>query len=137
MAGRPPKPTALKILQGNPGRRPLNQQEPKPGIGAKMPAYLLKLPRALANWREEAPMLEELGVLTRADGKAFGRLCILWAEYEDGVEEGRPSDTRLLAEIRQLEGRFGMTPADRVRIKAEPQKPESKLKRFTDGRRQA
>jgi P27 family predicted phage terminase small subunit len=30
MRGRRPKPTALKELEGNPGKRPLNQHEPKP-----------------------------------------------------------------------------------------------------------
>lgn len=29
MAGRKPKPTALKLLAGNPGKRPLNDKEPK------------------------------------------------------------------------------------------------------------
>ena len=28
--GRKPKPTALKMLEGNPGGRPLNTKEPKP-----------------------------------------------------------------------------------------------------------
>ena len=30
MRGRKPKPTALKIIEGNPGKRPLNHNEPKP-----------------------------------------------------------------------------------------------------------
>ena len=30
MAGRKPKPTMLKIIEGNPGKRPLNDREPKP-----------------------------------------------------------------------------------------------------------
>ena len=28
--GRKPKPTAIKELEGNPGKRPLNANEPKP-----------------------------------------------------------------------------------------------------------
>ena len=28
--GRKPKPTALKVLEGNPGKRPLNLYEPSP-----------------------------------------------------------------------------------------------------------
>lgn len=28
--GRKPKPTALKVLEGNPGHRPLNKKEPLP-----------------------------------------------------------------------------------------------------------
>ncbi len=30
MRGRKPKPTALKLVSGNPGHRPLNTREPKP-----------------------------------------------------------------------------------------------------------
>lgn len=32
MAGRKPKPTAVKKLEGNPGKRKLNTKEPMPGI---------------------------------------------------------------------------------------------------------
>ena len=28
--GRKPKPTAIKVLEGNPGKRPLNKFEPAP-----------------------------------------------------------------------------------------------------------
>ena len=33
MAGRKPKPTAVKKLEGNPGKRKLNTKEPNPGKG--------------------------------------------------------------------------------------------------------
>lgn len=33
MAGRKPKPTALKKLEGNPGKRKLNTKEPIPAKG--------------------------------------------------------------------------------------------------------
>lgn len=32
MAGRKPKPTAIKELEGNPGKRKLNEFEPKPDM---------------------------------------------------------------------------------------------------------
>ncbi len=39
--GRKPKPTALKVLEGNPGKRPLNLNEPKPEKKApKCPSWL-------------------------------------------------------------------------------------------------
>lgn len=38
MAGRKPKPTAVKKLEGNPGKRKLNTKEPNPGKG--MPTAL-------------------------------------------------------------------------------------------------
>ena len=30
MRGKKPKPTHLKLITGNPGKRPLNEAEPKP-----------------------------------------------------------------------------------------------------------
>ena len=33
--GRKPKPTALKILEGNPGKRPINENEPIPPKGTE------------------------------------------------------------------------------------------------------
>lgn len=41
LQGRKPKPTALKILEGNPGKRKLNAKEPTPLKKApKCPAWL-------------------------------------------------------------------------------------------------
>ena len=40
--GRKPKPTALKVLEGNPGKRPLNENEPIPPKGSiKCPSLSL------------------------------------------------------------------------------------------------
>ena len=39
--GRKPKPTALKALEGNPGKRPLNEHEPVPPKATlRCPAWL-------------------------------------------------------------------------------------------------
>ena len=39
--GRKPKPTALKLLEGNPGKRPINEHEPVPPKGTvKCPTWL-------------------------------------------------------------------------------------------------
>ena len=36
MAGRKPKPTAIKKLEGNPGKRKLNTKEPIPAKGMQI-----------------------------------------------------------------------------------------------------
>ena len=42
ITGPKPKPTAIKILEGNPGKRPLNLNEPKPlQIAPECPDWLL------------------------------------------------------------------------------------------------
>ena len=78
--GRPPKPTALKALQGNPGKRPLNGNEPRPPAGTVKPPSWLK-GKARTAWRWLAAVLEEMGVLTTADPHALGLLCDAYAEY--------------------------------------------------------
>ena len=73
MAGKP-KPTKLKILEGNRGRRKLPDKEPQPKIGApEMPDYLDK--EAVKIWKQLAPYLVTNGLLTVVDGIQFSLLC--------------------------------------------------------------
>ena len=87
MAGRKPKPTALKKLEGDrgKGRRPLNEREPiPPKGGVKCPAWLL--PEAKKEWKRLAPALEAMGVLTRADTAAFASYCQAYARWKEAEE---------------------------------------------------
>ena len=138
--GRPPKPTALKLLQGNPGRRKLNDQEPKPPLGCDPPPFIKNDPDLRAEWKRQAPRLERLGLLTEIDGDALATLCALEVRFRLMLEAGDASTTALAViakEKRALWSRFGMTPADRVRVKVDKPKPAGKLERFTGGRYQA
>jgi P27 family predicted phage terminase small subunit len=75
-SGRRPKPTALKVLQGNPGKRKLNQQEPKPPQGSvTVPETLSGVAKAV--WLEVAPVAIAMGTLTTADVAAFSKYCEL------------------------------------------------------------
>lgn len=63
MAGRKPKPAALKKLEGNPGKRKLNAKEPVPGKGMPdCPKWLLL--EAKLEWNRLYMKLSEMGVLT-------------------------------------------------------------------------
>jgi len=128
MAGRPRKPTELLVLAGGlrKGRHGTAGQDraaaPQPAAGCEMPAYLkAKVPalkRARELWAEEAPELERLGLLTKVDGRTFARLCVLWSWEEEAAQQKRaPLATALLAEIRQLEERFGMNPSARTKVR--------------------
>ena len=91
MAGRKPKPTALKVLEGDrgKGRRPLNEHEPIPPKGGiKCPSWLL--PEAKKEWKRLAASLEAMGVLTMADLTAFAGYCqayARWREAEDFITQ--------------------------------------------------
>jgi len=79
------KPTALKILEGNPGKRPLNLNEPKPiQIAPECPDWLPD--EAKKEWKRLAPALERLGLLTIIDEMAFAGLCVSYALWKSSVE---------------------------------------------------
>src|SRR5438132_13074356 len=78
--GRNRKPTAVKKLQGNAGKRKLNPREPKPKVGVpEMPAHLPKI--AVLAWKRLVPILTGMNVLTIADGDALGAYCSAIAQW--------------------------------------------------------
>ena len=132
--GRKPKPTALKVLEGNPGKRPINIHEPVPPKGAvKCPAWLL--PEAKKEWKRLASSLESMGVLTVADLMAFAGYCQAYARWREAEEfitqHGSIFKTpsgyvqqipqvsiaqQNLKIMQSLCTEFGLTPATRARI---------------------
>ena len=136
--GRKPKPTALKVLEGNPGKRPLPQNEPKPKpIAPERPTWLTGEGKKM--WERLAPELERLGLLTALDGEAFAAACQRWGTYVDcqkylkkhgrtytytnkaGAENEieRPQvkiAQKALDQFRAFCSEFGLTPSSRTRI---------------------
>lgn len=83
--GRKPVPTAIKELEGNPGKRDLNQNEPKPERRApKCPTWLDA--EAKKEWRRTAKQLEQLGILTEVDMAAFAGYCQAYARWKEAEE---------------------------------------------------
>jgi len=81
MRGRKPQPTALKLLRGNPGKRPTNPAEPKHGaLDAEVPADLTE-PEAAAEWRRVASMLIERGQVTTVDRAVLTGYCVKYAQW--------------------------------------------------------
>ena len=59
MAGRKPKPTAIKKLEGNPGKRKLNTKEPIPAKGMpECPQWLLA--EAKKEWERLADLMNQM-----------------------------------------------------------------------------
>jgi len=70
-----PKPTAIKILEGNPGKRPLNKQEPKPDTGIpERPKGMGHIARR--EWSRMSVQLHKNGLLTVIDGQALKAYCL-------------------------------------------------------------
>jgi P27 family predicted phage terminase small subunit len=150
--GRPPKPTKLKILAGNPGKRPLPKGEPQPTQGApSRPDWLL--PEAKREWSRLAPELERLGLLTGVDRAAFASYCQCWAMYVDAVKDVEKSGTfktlesgyemprasvgiavKMLEKLSALGAKFGLSPSDRARISIPEPKKEDEFDSFLKGK---
>ena len=133
-AGRPATPTALKILRGNPGKRPLAHDEPKPRpVAPECPAWLLA--EAKREWRRVAPELERLGLLTMVDGAAFAGYCQAygrWVQAERALKKhGLTTETstgylaprpevvisrQSLQLVKAFCSEFGLTPSARGRM---------------------
>ena len=150
MRGRRPKPTRLKVLTGNPGKRPLNASEPMPE--PSVPECPPELgPVAKREWDRLVNELAALRLLTNLDRGALASYCgayALWAEAMENIQKygtmvkspsGYPIQSPYLAVAnRQAEimmriaSEFGFTPASRSRIST-PQKPELTLFDRLDG----
>jgi P27 family predicted phage terminase small subunit len=147
MAGRRPKPTAVKALAGNPGKRPLNVSEPKPpASSSRAPIGLGK--DAARFWHRYAPVLAELGVLTQVDEPALQmaaehfEVALRAARQlhdEELVLEGRDGPKKNpLAQIlrdnstalKSFMVEFGMTPASRSKIHPDTGEQPSLLDEF-------
>lgn len=75
--GKKPKPVALKILNGNPGKRPLPKE---PDYGADAPSCPSHLDReAKAEWKRIVGPLTRAGVLAVTDRAALASYCQLWS----------------------------------------------------------
>src|SRR5438067_3785806 len=84
MRGRRPKPTRLKMLTGNPGKRPLNHDEPRPE--ANIPECPPELgPLARQEWDRLVGELAALRLLTNLDRAALAAYCGAYRSEERRV----------------------------------------------------
>src|SRR5262245_37453805 len=78
--GRRAQPTALKILRGNPGKRPLNAREPQPeALATAAPAF--SEPEAGIEWQRTIVPAIKIGQVTQADRVLAIAHCELWAAW--------------------------------------------------------
>ncbi len=139
-------PTSLQVLRGNPGKRAVNRNEPKPSTARiAIPKYLNA--DAKSAWKKIAPELKKLGLLTVVDVPLLSMLCTELARYwmaeaklqelgavEPAARGGwKPSPylgilNRASQRITTIAGQFGMSPSARTSLNVEgPQTMSSKL----------
>lgn len=85
MRGRKPKPSRQRELEGNPGRRPLNKDEPdidKPSAAADAPPIeLADDVVASAEWARLMPLMRKSRAITEGDRGSLLSLCQQWSRY--------------------------------------------------------
>jgi len=151
MRGRKPKPTHLKAITGNPGKRPLNAHEPAPEI--QIPDCPEQLgPLAQKEWNRLVGDLAKLRLITALDRAALAAYCgayALWAEATEAIQKygsmvksptGFPMQSPYVAianrqaeMMMRIASEFGFTPASRSRIAA-PAKGNDEPTLFDFGR---
>ena len=125
--GPKPQPPELKLINGNPGRRPIDLDagiNPTVGI-PKAPAHLSA--EAKAEWKRLAPQLEELRLITKIDMAVFALYCQAygrWVKAEmrirelDEAAEARAKQAKAAGEAvelvnaRRYPGLVQMTPSE-------------------------
>jgi P27 family predicted phage terminase small subunit len=134
MQGRLPKPVALKLLEGNPGKRALHDQaDVVPAEAPDPPDHLSGLARRV--WHDKASDMARAGLISKLDAENFACYCeavATWVEAKSMIAKqgavllspnGYPVQNPYLAianrameQIRTFGSEFGLSPASRARL---------------------
>jgi phage terminase small subunit len=141
--GPRPTPTALRVLRGNPGKRPISGDEPQPAPLSELDAPVWLDELAAAIWADLAPKAHGLGLLTELDRPRFGMLCGHLARWQrhyqadpDGTDHTTAGLLRREAEIvARLSAAFGLDPASRVALRVVRKPAADDLDTFLTGTR--
>ncbi len=138
-AGRPPKSSALKLIEGNKGKRSLNKQEPDPPYLNDLSAPDWLPANAKTVWDEIVPHLRVARMLSTVDVPMLCKGCIAIAQYRVASKklgdalvvegDGKPAQlnqwmvaqSMAFKQAMAVFQQFGMSPAARTRLAIQPQ----------------
>jgi len=154
--GPKPKPTHLKLVQGNPGKRAINRREPKVAPALPEPPDHLG-EAARQEWERVAHEMYQTGILTRLDRATLAAYCQAyerWRTAERTLAEmaqrdqlthglmirttnGNPIQNPIVgiankaaADMVRYAAELGITPSARSRIHAEAQDSQDPAEEF-------
>jgi P27 family predicted phage terminase small subunit len=126
----------LRLIKGNPGRRPLNKDEAKPPIQIPDPPANLT-GESLAEWKRITVLLHEVGLIARLDRAVVASYCAAWGRWCEAEKmlattglivkspNGYPMFSpywvmanKAMEQIRQFSSEIGLSGSSRSRIKA-------------------
>jgi P27 family predicted phage terminase small subunit len=151
MASPRPKPTALKVIEGNPGKRPLPKNEPKPDVALiPCPQYLKSDKIAYAEWNRIVPELYKLGLLTNIDRTVLEIYCSQYSVYRRAIREikddlittnirngDKANPAAAIAReaakiIKAIAVEFGLTPSSRARLQTPLETIDDEFEKLLD-----
>jgi len=154
--GRPPKPTNVHLLNGNPSKLKKTDLDNRVDVAVEIPQPPGHLsPAALAEWLRIVPDLEKMQVVSMVDRAALAAYCssfALWAYADDKIQAlgeagmviGEDENAKVspwmrvrssaLMETHKFLAEFGFSPSSRSRVmvsakKSAPEEDKS-VKRF-------
>ena len=146
MRGRKPKPSYLRVIGGNAGRRAINEREPRPQIAVPSAPEILNQD-AKREWTRVARHLAEIGALAKIDRSALAAYCQaygMWLEASRAIQKiadsGDPFGglitktksgnliqsplvgiaNKARSDMVRYAAEFGMTPSARSRVQVDP-----------------
>ena len=147
-AGRRPKPTAIRILEGT-QRGPAKREPSMPPGVPPMPERLKVDAVAVEKWQELASILIKMGVLTTGDGEALATLCEVHSAEQSCLLQLRaggavmhtdlggvkpnpagPMYRSLVAMKASLLSEFGLTPSSRTKLATQVEVKKDELEEF-------
>jgi P27 family predicted phage terminase small subunit len=153
MRGRKPLPSHLKLITGNPGKRPLRDDDIKPAIAFPMPPPFL-CDDAKVEWGRIGGELYALQILSNIDTAALGAYCqsfAMWKQANEALNQMAQHDqltrglmiktsngnaiqnpmvgtiNKAAADMVRYAAEFGMTPSARARLTGGMQQKRSKF----------
>lgn len=157
MRGRKPTPTVIRLVNGNPGRRPINADEPQPGaLDSVCPPEIADDPLAVAEWQRGIVPAIEIKQITAADRTLAIAHCVLWSTWQSQLADAAkhahviaagpnnypmPNPARVMANktmmmLAKIDSELGFTPTSRSRVTtAGKLSPDNPLQKFIDRKR--
>ena len=112
--GRKPTATVLRLITGNPGKRPMPENEPTPEGAVERPKSLRKGSRAAQLWDT---FVVRCYWLSWADSPKALMWCHLQAEFERSPKNMTSSR---ISQLRALGSELGLDPGSRSRLGTAP-----------------
>ena len=140
--GQKPKPRRLKIVEGNPGKRALNKNEPMPDVEKPVAPDVLS-DAASVHWGTVVQQLYDAKIMTNLDIDALAMYCEAYARWVEANDKVRTEGTIVIAksgypmqspwlsiankafdQMKAIMTEFGMTPSSRTRVSVQKDDPD-------------